>query len=384
MDSLVLDAEWDPRPGYDLSKTEAQSKRAMDASAVWRKPSLSLERRDRPEPGSEEVLIEVKYVGICGSDLSMMETDDDGYLTYSAYAAFPNVPGHEFVGKVIDTGSETRLFDIGDFVTAEVTDYCGRCNACRRGYPGHCDHFEQLGFTVQGALAEYVTVDEKLCWDISPLKCIYDDKDEILQVAATIEPCTIAYHGLFVRADGIVPGDYHIYHGIGPIGLTGMTVSRGGGAGAVIAFEPVEERRAIARDLGFTHVYDPLECDPVERVLEITNGEGGDVHIETSGAVRQTYPIIEETLAEGANIVHISNAEKEPLVDLRKYQGSTAQLYGAEGHTGNRVFPHVIRMMAGGLIDTLPMVTSIFPLSEAERAFEQADKRIDGKVLIEI
>jgi threonine dehydrogenase-like Zn-dependent dehydrogenase len=384
MQALVLDAEWSPRSDYDLSASERETKKAMNSSAIWKNPSMSVEDRDRPEPDDDEVLVRVRYAGICGSDVSMIETDEEDYMHYSAYTRFPNVTGHEFSGEVVETGDDADLFEAGDLVTAEVTDYCARCQMCRQGFHGHCENFEQLGFTVPGAFGEYVAVPEKILWDISPLWESYDSETEVLKAGATIEPTTIGYYGVFVRADDIRPGDHHVYHGLGPIGLTGMNVSRAAGAGKVIAFEPSDQRRKIAHDLGFEHVYNPIEVDPVETVHEVTHGEGADVHVETSGAVAQTYPVIEDTLAERANVVHISNAATAPEIELRKLQGNSAQLYGSEGHTGHQVYPRVIRLMAAGHIDNLPMITSTFDLENADSALERAAERVDGKVLIEL
>ncbi|WP_408960390.1 scyllo-inosose 3-dehydrogenase [Natrinema sp. 74] len=384
MQSLVADAQWDPRSEYNVSDAERDSRKAMNASQVWRNPELRVTDRDRPTPDDDEVLVRVRYAGVCGSDVSMLETDEDGYVHYSAYLRLPNVIGHEFAGEVVETGDDAQLFDEGDLVTAEVTDYCGRCNMCRQGFMGHCENFEQLGFTIPGAFAEYVAVPEKLCWDVSSLRDAYGSDDEVLRAAATIEPSTITYHGLFARAEGILPGDYHVYHGAGPIGLTGMNVSRAAGAGDVIAFEPSDDRREVARELGFDHVYNPIDRDPVATILSLTDGEGADVHVETAGAVSQTYPVIEDALAEGANVVHISNAGSDPGIALRKYQGNGAQLYGSEGHTGHQVYPRVIRLMAAGQLDTRPIITSTFELSNADDAIRRAAERVDGKVLIEI
>jgi threonine dehydrogenase-like Zn-dependent dehydrogenase len=384
MEALVINAEWAPRDDYDLTETERQQQRATDSSSVWQHPELRVEERERPEPADDEVLVRVEYAGVCGSDISMIETDDDGYLHYSAYTAFPNVLGHEFSGEVVEIGADARLFEAGDLVTAEVTDYCGRCDMCRKGFNGHCENFEQIGFTIPGAFAEYVAVPEKLLWDVSPLSNAYDSRDEVLRAAATVEPSTISYHGLFGRAEGTRPGDYYAFHGVGPIGLTGMNVARAAGAGKVFAFEPSDERREIARDLGFEHVYDPTEAPPTEVVEDVTDGEGVDVHVETAGAVDATYPAIENALAEEANVVHISNAAEPAEVDLRQYQGNSAQLYGSEGHTGDRIYPGVIRLMAAGHLDNLPIVTSTFDLSEADAAVEKAAERVDGKVLVDV
>ncbi|ELZ27982.1 alcohol dehydrogenase GroES [Halogeometricum pallidum JCM 14848] len=384
MRALVLDAGWNPRPDYDLSDDERERRLAMNSSQTWQHPELAVEERERPEPADDEVLVRVRYAGVCGSDVSMLETDGEGYMHYSAYTKLPTVTGHEFSGEVVETGRDANLFEEGDPVTAEVTDYCGRCQMCRQGFRGHCENFEQVGFTMDGAFAEFVAVPEKLVWDVSELAEQYDDEDRLFRAAATIEPSTISYHGLFTRADDIVPGDYHVYHGAGPIGLTGMNVSRAAGAGKVIAFEPSDERREIARNLGFEHVYDPIEVDPVETMADVTDGAGADVHVETSGAVAATYPVIQETLAEGANVVHISNAGSDPDLALRKYQGNSAQLYGAEGHTGQQVYPRTIRLMAAGHIDNLPIVTSTFDLEDADEAVRRAAERVDGKVLVEM
>ena len=383
MRALVLDAEWDPRPDYDPSDDERERRRAARGAGAWRHPELRFEERERPEPAADEVLVRVRYAGICGSDVSMVETDDDGYMRYSAYADLPTVIGHEFSGVIVETGADADLFEEGDPVTAEVTDYCGRCQACRQGFHGHCENFEQIGLTVDGAFAEFVAVPEKLVWDVSELARRYDDEDRLFRAAATVEPSTISYYGLFGRAEGVVPGDYYVYHGMGPIGLTGMNVARAAGAGRVIAFDPSDPRRELARELGFEHVYDPTAVDPAATVEEATGGAGADVHVEVSGAVSETYPVIEDSLAERANVVHISNAGADPEVGLRKYQASSAQIYGSEGHTGQQVYPRTIRLMAAGHLDNLPLVTSTFDLADAEAAVRRAAERVEGKILVE-
>lgn len=384
MKALVIDAEWNPKPEYDLTDAERETQKVHNSAQVWQHPELSVEDSDRPEPDDDEVLVKVEYVGVCGSDCSMVETDEEGYMHYSAYTQFPNVTGHEFSGRVVETGDDADLFEEGEPVTSEVVHYCGRCQQCRRGHHGHCENFEQVGFTVPGAFAEYVTIPEKIVWSVASLKEAYEDEDDLLKAAATVEPSTITFYGMFGRAESIQPGDYHVYHGLGPIGLTGMNVSRASGAADAIGFELVEERREIAKNLGFEHVYDPREVDPVDAIYEATDGRGADVHLETSGAVQETYPIIEKALAEEANVVHISNAGSKPEIDTRKYQGSAAQLYGSEGHTMNEVYPRVIRLMSAGRLDNLPIVTSTYPLSQADEALERAVERVDGKVMIDV
>jgi len=383
MQAVCLDADWRPKPEYDLSAAERETKAADDGSAVWHRPELDLVERERPEPAADEVLIRVAYAGICGSDLAMAGAREDGYMHYPAPARLPLVTGHEFSGRVAETGDDVDRFAPGDLVTAEVTDYCGVCDMCRQGYRGHCENARMLGFTIPGAHAEYVTVPERICWDVSPLRNAYDDGTELLKAAATIEPSSISYYGIFERADGVTPGDYYVFHGAGPIGLTGMNVARAAGAGRVIALEPADERRAIAEDLGFEHVYDPVATDAVAAIEDATGGEGADVHVEASAAVEQTYPVIGEGLAEGANVVHISNAGTPAPVETRQFQSSFAQIYGTETN-GMRAYRGVIRLMAAGHLDNLPLVTAEFDLADATEAFDRAAERVDGKVLIDV
>lgn len=140
----------------------------------------------------------------------------------------------------------------------------------------------------------------------------------------------------------------------------------------------------MARELGLDHVYDPTATDPVEVIADVTDGAGVDVHVETAGAVRATYPVIERTLAETANVVHVSNAGEPAPVETRHYQANAAQIYGTEGHTGDRIFRLVIRLMAAGHLDNLPIVTSTYDLADADEAVRRATERVDGKVMIEI
>lgn len=136
MQALVLDAKWSPRSDYDVSDNEREHRRATNSSQVWQHPELCVEDCARPEPADDEVLVRVRYAGVCGSDVSMIEADDQGYIHYSVYTELPIVIGHKFSGEVVETGEGCELIEPGDPVTAEVTDYCGRCQMCRQGFHG--------------------------------------------------------------------------------------------------------------------------------------------------------------------------------------------------------------------------------------------------------
>jgi threonine dehydrogenase-like Zn-dependent dehydrogenase len=380
MNCIELDADWDPRPEYELSDRERESDFAQRGSEIYRNPSLRVAERPRPEPAADEVLIRVRYAGICGSDLSMVTEDSEGYMHYSAYIDLPSIPGHEFSGVVAETGSDVTEFDSGDLVTSEVTEYCGSCGMCRRSLFLQCDRFDEIGFTRPGAFAEYVAVPEKLVWSLDPLRRAYDDEDSLLRAGATVEPTTISFFGLYVRAGGIRPGETVVFHGGGPIGLTGVALAVAGGARAVLV-EPIETRRTLARRLGCDHVLAP-DDDVRGTILDLTGGRGADVHVEAAGAPAETYETIQETLGPDCAILQLGIGSDEPRIDLRGLQSKQAQLLGSQGHTGNRTYPLVIQAIANRAIEPEPMITAEYSLSDIDTAVEAAVERTEGKILL--
>lgn len=381
MKCVELDGDWNPRSGYELSDRERQSNFARCGSEVYREPSLNVTERERPDPAADEVLVRVSYAGICGSDLSMFTEDSDGYTHYSAYMDLPSVPGHEFSGVVAETGSDVTQFDRGDLVTSEVTVYCGSCEMCRRSRFLQCNRFDEVGFTRPGAFAEYVTVPEKVVWSLDPLQRAYDDEDQLLQVGAMVEPTTISFFGLYIRADGIKPGETVVFHGGGPIGLTGIALATAGGA-RVILVEPIEKRRELAQEVGCDHVLAP-DDDVRDEIQSLTSGRGADIHVETAGAPTETYGTIQTTLGPDCSIVQLGIGSENPEVDLRALQSNQAQLLGSQGHTGNRTYPLVIQAISNSQIELTPLITARYPLAEIDTAVEAAIKRTGGKILVE-
>lgn len=383
MRAVQLVADWDPRNGYDPSPREEEYRFSNDGSQVWRSPDIVVESLERPEPGPNEVLVDVWFSGICGSDLHMTDSDGDGYMKYASFASLPNTTGHEFAGIVSETGADVTQFEVGDSVTSEVTEYCGVCEMCRRSLPFQCEHIEEIGFTKPGSHAEYVVVPEKNVWNVSPLESQFGSQEECLRVAATIEPTTISYLGLYVRAGDVNPGAYVAFHGGGPIGLTGMNLARAAGASKVLLVEPLEDRRRLARELGFSHVIDPTDDDAADQLLAVTDGHGADVHVEAAGAPSKTYPLIERTLGPEGTVVHLGISDDHGEVNMGHFQSRHAAIHGSEGHTGNSTYPRVIRLMAEGLLDNRPIITGEYNLTDAERAFDIARERSGGKVLLD-
>jgi len=384
MKALVLEAKWEPRPGYVVSEFEKRTGKAVEGSSVWRHPRIELKEVDRPAPGPGEVLLRVRACGLCGSDVHFYETDADGYMPYPGLTKFPTVIGHEFAGEVaeIGPGPEGQGLKVGDRVTAEEMVWCGHCRPCRDGFPNQCLNLEEIGFTIPGAMAEYIVVPAKLCWKVDAIFERYDDEALAWAVAATTEPTCVAYNTLFECAGGFRPGAYVVIYGAGPIGLTAIQLARAAGAAKVLAFEVSQVRRKLATSVGADHVYDPTATVPSEVVMELTHGEGADFSLESAGAPEKTIPEMEKTMAIGGKLAVVGRAAQRVPMYLERFQTRKAKLYGAQGHSGYGIFPSVIRLMGAGYVDNAKIITARFPLTDGLIALEQATKRQDGKIVI--
>jgi len=382
MKALVLSAEREPRQGYTLSEFEQQTGKIIQGSNVWRHPKLEVKDAPGPKPGPSGVLIKVQACGICGSDIHFYEMDNDGYMLYPGLTKFPAIIGHEFSGEIVEVGPEVKDFKVGDRVTAEEMVWCGHCRACRDGFPNHCENLEEIGFTIDGAMADYIAVPAKLCWKIDALFERYSDEETAWEVAATTEPTSVAYNAIFERAGGFRPGAYVVVYGAGPIGLGAIQLSKAAGAAKVIAFEVSEPRRELAKRVGADYVYDPREVAPREVVMELTGGEGADLSVEAAGAPEKTIPEMEKTLAINGKISVIGRAAQRVPMFLESFQIRRSQLYGSQGHSGHGIFPSVIRLMGAGGIDNSKIITARFPLDRAAEALKQACRREDGKIMI--
>ena len=384
MKGLVLSAKWEPREGYELSELERRTGKAITGSSVWRHPELEVKEVDKPTPKPDEVVIKVKACGICGSDIHFYETDADGYILYPGLTKFPTIIGHEFSGVVEEVGSEVQDLKPGDMVTSEEMIWCGYCTPCRNGFPNHCVNLEEIGFTIPGAMAEYIAVGAKYCWKIDAIAEHYGDEDKAFEAGALVEPTSVAYNGIFERGGGFRPGAYVAIYGAGPIGLAATALSKAAGAAKVIVFELSERRRELAKAVGADFVYDPREVVPSEVVMDLTGGQGADMQVEAAGAPTKTIPEMEKALAINGKIVQIGRAAQRVPMYLERFQVRRSQLFGSQGHSGHAIFPSVIRLMAAGLIDMTKIITARFDLDRAVEALERATKREDGKIMIKI
>ncbi len=381
MNALRLLADWQPKDSYKPSPLEERTRRVTSGSQVWKNPRLELGIVPDPVIEPNEVLVQVEAVGICGSDMHMYESDRDAYMLYPGLTRFPNILGHEFAGRVVEVGKGVKGLEVGDPVAAEEVNWCGVCDACRRGLVNHCTSMEEIGFTTPGAMAQYIAVGAKYCWKLTELAERIGEP-EAMVLGAMVEPTGVSYHAMFNRLSTWKPGVYAAVFGGGPIGLAAIALARAAGASQIIAFDVSEHRLEMARKLGATATINPTGIDLNDAMLQLTRGHGADFVVEAAGAPQYTLSPLTTGLAVGATIAHIGRSEKPTSLALEHYQVRGVQLAGSLGHAGHGTFPNVIRLMASGRLDMRAMVSARLPLSDAIAAFKRLESRQDAKIIL--
>src|SRR5437588_444374 len=173
MKGLQFTAELGPRSDYTLSEFERRTGKAVTGSSVWRNPRVRLADVKEPPLPAKDVRIRPRACGVCGSDVHFYETDEQGYIRYPGLTKFPVVIGHEFSGEIVEVGKEVRDLRPGDLVTVEEMIWCGECVPCRNGWPNQCLNLEEIGFTIDGAMAEQRVGGAEYCWPITALAEVY-------------------------------------------------------------------------------------------------------------------------------------------------------------------------------------------------------------------
>jgi threonine dehydrogenase-like Zn-dependent dehydrogenase len=372
MPGVTLVADWAPKSDFKLGAKDIEGRQTYLGSLVWRNPRLEIREYAVPTPGPEEVLLEVKACGICGSDVHMAQADKDGYIFYPGLTGFPSILGHEFSGVVVEAGKKAfdkrtnKPFKGGERVTSEEMLWCAQCRPCADGQPNHCERLDEVGFNVNGAYTKYLVLPARTIWSLEPLAQHYKGNDLFL-AGSTVEPTCVAYNAVIERGGGIRPGDRVVILGGGPIGLAACAILKRAGASKVIISEPQTERTEIAKRLGATHVINPLKENFADRVLEITEGMGADLFMEATGLPTQVYPGIERVIWEGrtlnSRVVVTARAEAKMPVTGEVLQVRRASIIGAQGHSGHGNFPRVIECIADGM-DMTAMITKKITLDQ--------------------
>lgn len=312
----------------------------------------------------DQVLVKVKAVGICGSDMHVKHGTNP-------YASYPRVAGHEGSGVVEAVGEQVTDLKPGDGVVFEPITYCGKCYACRRGHHNVCRELKVLGCTVDGPFRDYVVYPRT---QVHP----FDTSKVSFAQAALIEPYTIGTQANW-RGD-VQQGDTVLVHGAGPIGLIVANTAKDKGA-VVIVSEPNENRLAMAGEFGADYLVNPLAQDLAAVVNQVTKGEGVNVIFEAAGIPRLLSEAV-ELLSPAGRLVALAFGKEPVPINFKAVNAKELTILGTR-HQYNK-FPETIERHAGRLEYVDKLTTHVFPAEEFAQAFAVLEDKQStaGKVIL--
>jgi (R,R)-butanediol dehydrogenase/meso-butanediol dehydrogenase/diacetyl reductase len=302
-----------------------------------------------PVPEAGEVLIKVRYCGICGSDV-------EAYLTGMYEREL--IIGHEFSGEVIEVGEGVYGWAEGDRVTVNGVIPCGRCWFCHRNMASLCEDLYMPGITHNGAMAEYVKVPAK---GLHPLP-----NGVSFRQAAIVDPMACALHG--VRLSRLMPGDRVLVLGAGPIGLLALQCAYLAGAREVYVSEISPKRAELARKLGALAVFDPRRDNLHVSLDELTEGMGVDIVFVCAG-VPVVFQEAITLVRRGGKIVALGICGEPVEADFMTIVMNELSIKG--GYCGYEEYPICLDYIAQGRIDVDSLVSDEIALKEiVEKGFE--------------
>lgn len=303
-----------------------------------------------PQPKQGEALVKVLRGGICGSDLGT-------YKGTFAYASYPRIPGHEFSAEIVEINGDAPNLKVGMHVTANPYFNCTKCYSCERGLVNCCEHNETLGAQRDGIFSEYAVL---------PIERLYDGKGLSPELLAAIEPFCISYHGAVTRGK-VKAGDNVLVIGAGTIGVLAAIAAKAQGANVFIS--DVAKKKMDYAVENFNLAGGILNDGEsfIDECMKLTNNKGFDVTIEAVG-LPSTFQSAIDVAAFGANVVLIGVGKKNLDFNFTLLQKKELNVFGSRNAL-KQDFINLIDLVAEGKVDLAKVITNIYSLNEADRAF---------------
>jgi len=333
-----------------------------------REEDIAIQEVPQPELQPDQVLIEVKAAGVCGSDLHMWRQ------RHSWPIKLPLILGHEFAGVIAGVGERVRGFWPGERVTCETAaSVCGECAYCRSGIYNLCPQRKGYGALVDGGFAQYVAARPQI---------LHRLPDAVpFEHAAITEPVCVAYNALVEKAV-IRPGDTVVILGPGPIGILALQIARLRGASylIVVGTRGDSHRLAIARQLGALRTFVTPEEDVAAFIRTHGDGLGADVVVDCTGvshALRQALDIVRPN----GRIVKIGWGPQPLDFNLDLLVAKAVTLQGSFSHN-YPIWERALMLMASGQIDLTPVIGGVYPFSQWQQAFSAMESGIHVKSVL--
>ena len=327
--------------------------------------------RDIPKPKSDEVLVKLEYVGVCGSDLHYYEHGAIG----NYIVKYPFVLGHECSGTVVEIGDNVKHLKVGDKVALEPGKTCGKCEFCKTGRYNLCP--DVIFFAtppVDGVFQEYVAHPESLSFKLP-------DNISTME-GALIEPLAVGMHA--ARQGDAKIGEIAFVTGAGCIGLCSMLALKACGVSKVYVIDVMKKRLDKALELGASGIIDASKENVIERVLELTDGKGSDITIETAGSEITTNQAIE--FAKKGSTVVLVGYSKTGKMNVNLRLSLDKELTFKTVFRYRHIFPLCIDAIESGAINIKNIVTNSYDFKDLQKALDDSveDKMNIVKTVIKI
>ena len=335
---------------------------------VKKQPGEGLWLEEMPQPGvaANDVLIKVDRTGICGTDLHIYKWDDWADKTVPV----PLVVGHEFVGEIVEVGSDVRDFSVGELVSGEGHVVCGHCRNCMAGRRHLCNDTAGIGVTRPGAFAEYIALPQTNVWVHKP--------GIDLDVASIFDPFGNATHSTLSFP---VLGEDVLVTGAGPIGIMSAAIARHAGARHVVITDVNDYRLDLAKSMGVTRAVNVANESLADVQKELGMDEGFDVGLEMSGNPDAFNEML-ANMCHGGKIAMLGIPEKEMPIDWNTVVFNMLTIKGIYGREMYETWYKMTVMLEGGL-DIAPVITHRFKFTDFQQGFETALSGKSGKVILE-
>jgi 2-desacetyl-2-hydroxyethyl bacteriochlorophyllide A dehydrogenase len=340
----------------------------MKAAVLYQPENLIVEEIPIPEIADDEVLIELKACGICGTDVL-------AYHGGHPRITYPRILGHEFSGVVRRIGKKVNKIQEGMRVTSTMEIHCGECWACRHGHLNHCQSGGSIGLSVDGGMAEYMK---------APARNVLQLPENIdFEVGAIAETLAVGYNAIRLKAKAGA-GDIVVILGAGPVGIDVLACARTSGTYVIIA-DIMKSRLEIAKQMGADRVVCIVEEDLAKVVSEATNARGADVVVETVGstAAKTVCQAVELTRARGTIVIMGTNAENRAEFPVTTFKEKEMTMIGSRGIPFDAL-ERALMLLCQGRVNLKPLITHRFPLEKIHEAMGIAEHEKDKalKILI--
>jgi 2-desacetyl-2-hydroxyethyl bacteriochlorophyllide A dehydrogenase len=345
-------------------------KKKMKAARFYKvgKP-LKMDLIPIPELEPEDVLVDIKACGICGSDIHILYEG----VTPTSYT--PITLGHEPSGVIAALGQEAKGWEVGDRVTVNPFITCGKCINCLSGNSQICSSRRVIGINTEGGLAEFLKIPAR---NLIPLP----ENIPFDQGGITVDAVATPYHALTSRG-ALRVGEKVAIFGCGGLGIHGVQIAKICGASLVVAVDTIDSALKRAKKVGADEVIDPRKYSPVKKIKEMSGGIGVDLALEFIG-LRETIEQAMGCIRVGGRVVVVGlGPEIISLPPPTTFVRTELSLLGSYGSTTSEI-QNVIDLVASGKLNISDSITDRFPLEEVNKGLDHLHKKIGNPIRIVI